>query len=157
MPKPKPHKPGPISQDWNTLKDLDRKALADLWQQAFGRPIPPKLYKPMVVLLLAYRLQELLFGGLTPETQRYLASLTPRPTEGRTRGTPTRRLKPGTRLVRTWQGRTYTVTVADKGFVYEGEIHKSLSTLARNITGTAWSGPKFFGLKVAAPTKAAQA
>jgi hypothetical protein len=157
MPKPKPHTPGPISQDWNTLKELDRKALADLWQQAFGRPIPPKLYKPMVVLLLAYRLQELRFGGLTPDTQRYLASLTPRPTEGRTRGTPTRRLKPGTRLVRSWQGRTYTVTVADKGFLYEGETHKSLSTLARKITGTAWSGPKFFGLKVAATAKAAQA
>jgi hypothetical protein len=57
-----------------------------------------------------------------------------------------RRLKPGTRLLRAWQGKTYTVTVADPGFIYEGKTYGSLSVVAREITGTPWSGPAFFGL-----------
>ncbi|QNN68766.1 DUF2924 domain-containing protein [Thermomonas carbonis] len=66
-----------------------------------------------------------------------------------------RRLKPGTRLLRAWQGKTYTVTVADPGFVYEGKTYGSLSVIAREITGTPWSGPVFFGLKKVASAKAA--
>src|SRR5207253_2232691 len=56
-------------------------------------------------------------------------------------------LKPGTRLVREWQGRTYEVLVLDRGFSWQGTHYRSLSALARKITGTAWSGPLFFGLK----------
>lgn len=139
---------------WDTLQSLDRKALAEAWQRAFSRPLPPKLYKNTVVLLLGYRLQELKLGGLSPQTQRYLNALLPR-ANGAKSTAPRRRLKPGTQLQRTWQGRTYVVTVADNGFTYAGKTYASLSIIARTITGTAWSGPAFFGLKDAKTAKAA--
>lgn len=137
----------PALPHWDTLNDLDRKGLAATWQQAFGRPVPPKLYKNTVVALLAYRLQELEFGGLSPQTRRYLNSLLPR-SIGDKASTPPRRLKPGTRLQRLWQGRTYNVTALEGGeYEYLDKRYASLSVIARTITGTAWSGPAFFGLK----------
>lgn len=137
----------PALPHWDTLNDLDRKGLAAAWQQAFDRPIPPKLYKSTVVALLAYRLQELKFGGLSPQTCRYLNALLPRPSGGKA-APPPRRLKPGTRLQRIWQGRTYSVTVLEEGeYEYLGKRYASLSVIARTITGTAWSGPAFFGMK----------
>lgn len=149
MPKPRPRKPAPLPEHWDDLKTMDRKALADLWQRAFGRPIPPKLYKSMVVMLLGYRLQELALGGLSPQTQRHLNALLPRASGGKA-ARPVRRLKPGTRLQRTWQGRAYSVTVMEDGYEYIGKRYASLSVIARTITGTPWSGPAFFGLKVKA-------
>lgn len=146
MPKATP----PDLPHWDTLKDLDRKALAAAWQQAFDRPIPPRLYKATVVALLGYRLQELTFGGLSPDTRRYLNRLLPRSSGGKA-ASPPRRLKPGTRLQRVWQGRTYSVTVLEGGeYEYLGKRYTSLSVIARTITGTAWSGPAFFGLKTKA-------
>lgn len=136
----------PALPHWDDLLNLDRKALAAAWLQAFDRPIPPKLYKSTVVLLLAYRLQELKLGGLSSETRRYLNALLPRANGGKA-AQPVRRLKPGTRLQRSWQGRPYTVTVTEDGFEYAGQTYASLSVIARTITGTAWSGPAFFGLK----------
>jgi hypothetical protein len=102
----------------------------------------------LAALLLRFHEQETAYGGLSPEVEAYLASLLPKP---RGRGpqaapTPVRRLKPGTRLLRAWRGQTYTVTVADPGFIYEGQTYNSLSVIAREITGTPWSGPAFFGL-----------
>lgn len=136
----------PALPHWDMLNDLDRKGLAAVWQHAFDQPIPPKLYKSTVVALLAYRLQELKFGGLSPNARRYLNSLLPRSSGGKA-AAPPRRLKPGTRLQRIWQGRTYSVTVLEEGYEYLGERYASLSVIARTITGTAWSGPAFFGLK----------
>lgn len=143
----------PALPHWNDLKDLDRKGLADAWQSAFGRPIPPKLFRNTVIPILAYRLQAMKFGDLSPVTERYLASLLPR-ADGKPTRAPPRRLKAGTRLLRTWQGRTYTVTVTDDGFIWGGMTYRSLSVIARKITGTAWSGPAFFGTK---STKGAKA
>jgi len=137
----------PALPHWDTLNDLDRKGLAATWQQAFDRPIPPRLYKNTVVMLLGYRLQELKFGGLSPATRRHLASLLPRAQGGRGSASPPRRLKPGTRLQRSWQGRSYSVTVMESGYEYLGKHYASLSVIARTITGTPWSGPAFFGLK----------
>ncbi len=137
----------PALPHWDTLNDLDRKGLAATWQQAFDRPIPPRLYKNTVVMLLGYRLQELELGGLSPETRRHLASLLPKSSGGRGNPAPLRRLKPGTRLQRTWQGRAYSVTVMEKGYEYLGKQYASLSVIARTITGTPWSGPAFFGLR----------
>lgn len=132
-----------------------RRDLAAAWQTAFGRPLSPKMRRPLAALLLQFHDQETAHGGLSPQVEDYLASLLPKP---RGRGpqaapAPVRRLKPGTRLLRAWQGKTYTVTVADPGFVYEGKTYGSLSVIAREITGTPWSGPAFFGLKKAAARK----
>lgn len=146
MPKPAGRKPTAPVDDWTTLKDLSRKSLAEAWYRAFNSPIPPKLFRNTAIPLLAYRLQELQHGGLSPAAERHLAALLPKP-DGSPAPKPVRRLKQGTRLLRTWQGRTYTVTVADNGFIWDGHTYRSLSVIARKITGTAWSGPAFFGLK----------
>ena len=143
----------PALPHWDTLPALTRKQLAAAWQQAFGRPLPPKLYKNTVIMLLGYRLQELALGGLSSQTQRYLSSLLPR--SNGTQAVVLRRPKPGTQFQRTWQGRLYTVTVAGNGFIYGGKTYASLSVIARTITGTPWSGPAFFGLRDAKTKKAA--
>ena len=134
---------------------LARPALEVLWQAAFKRPLSPKMRRPLAAQLLRFHHQEAAHGGLPPEVEAYLASLLPK-TRGRrpqAPPTPLRRLKPGTRLLRTWRGQTYTVTVADPGFIYEGTTYGSLSVVAREITGTPWSGPVFFGLKKAKPAE----
>jgi hypothetical protein len=93
-------------------------------------------------------MQELAGGGLRPEPQRQLRRIAQQFKET---GAATIRarpeLKPGTRLVREWQGRTYDVLVLDDGFSWQGTRYRSLSAIARKITGTPWSGPLFFGLK----------
>ena len=90
--------------------------------------------------MIAYRLQERAFGGLDRESLRVLDGL------ARHGGSPRRRLKPGTVLVRDYQGQRHTVTVVNDGFDWQGAIYPSLSAIARAITGTAWSGPRFFAL-----------
>ncbi|GHC08921.1 hypothetical protein GCM10010080_24990 [Thermomonas carbonis] len=134
-----------------------RPELAAAWQAAFNRPLSPKMRRPVAALLLRFHAQEVAHGGLSAPVEAYLATLLPK---RRGQGpqavpAPMRRLKPGTRLLRAWQGKTYTVTVADPGFVYEGKTYGSLSVIAREITGTPWSGPVFFGLKKVASAKAA--
>jgi hypothetical protein len=93
-------------------------------------------------------MQEVALGGLRPEPQRQLRQIAQ---ELKQTGAAARRfrpqLKPGTRLIREWQGRTYEVVVLDDGCSWQGARYRSLSAIARKITGTAWSGPLFFGLK----------
>jgi hypothetical protein len=98
--------------------------------------------------MIAYRLQERAFGGLDRESLRFLDGL------ARHDGSPRRRLKPGTVLVRDYQGQRHTVTVVTDGFDWQGATYPSLSAIARAITSTAWSGPRFFAL---APAKGARA
>jgi hypothetical protein len=93
-------------------------------------------------------MQEIVFGGLRPEHQRQLRQFAQQFKEtGEIRRRARLELKSGTRLVRAWQGRTYEVLVLDDGFSWQGTHYPSLSAVARKITGTAWSGPLFFGLK----------
>ena len=97
---------------------------------------------------VAYRMQELTLGGPRPQTQRRLRQIVQEfKKTGATRVRTGPELKPGTRLLREWQGRTYEVLVLDDGFSWQGKHYRSLSAIARKITGTAWSGPLFFGLK----------
>ena len=108
---------------------------------------PPRISRDLLVLGIAYRLQEIEHGGLGKATLRKLRTLakTLRAT-GRVGPTPSLSLKPGARLVREWHGRTHTVTVTEDGFDYAGTSYPSLSKIAKKITGTHWSGPRFFGL-----------
>jgi hypothetical protein len=106
--------------------------------------------------LLAYRLQEQAFGGLKPAYKRRLRQLAESFEQNPSRIVKTvspARIKPGTRLIRQWDGQTHQVTVAEEGFEYKGERYKSLSEIARLITGTRWSGPLFFGLKQSAKNR----
>jgi hypothetical protein len=104
--------------------------------------------RELLIRAIAYRMQEVVLGGLRPEQQRQLRQIAEELKEG---GQATIRLrpqlKPGTRLIREWRGRTYEVVVLDDGFSWQGTQCSSLSAIARKITGTAWSGPLFFGLK----------
>ena len=98
--------------------------------------------------VLAYRLQEVAFGGLKPATRRRLQQIAKAlAADPRASIVDSPSIKPGTRLVREWKGRPHTVTVVEDGFQYSGKRYSSLSEIARLITGTRWSGPLFFGLK----------
>jgi hypothetical protein len=122
------------------LRSLALDALRRRWRVVFGRMPPAALSKDLLGRMIAWRLQEQAFGGLDRESLRFLDGL------ARHGGSPRRRLKPGTVLVRDYQGQRHTVTVAADGFNWQGTTYGSLSAIARAITGTAWSGPRFFAL-----------
>ena len=101
----------------------------------------------MLVRSIAYRTQQLAYGGLSKATQRRLLALTKElQTNGSIASDPGPRAKPGTRLVREWRGKTHTVVVTEEGFEYAGKSYSSLSKIAQTVTGAHWSGPRFFGL-----------
>jgi hypothetical protein len=98
--------------------------------------------------MLAYRIQELEHGGLSTKTRNRLRQLAKAFESNPECPMPIAiRIKPGTRLIRQWQGKTHEVTVAESSYEYRGARYSSLSEIARLITGTRWSGPLFFGLK----------
>jgi Protein of unknown function (DUF2924) len=105
--------------------------------------------RELLVNAIAWHLQARQFGGLAPSVHRKLERLA----AAITRGDPVRplsatdRLRPGTTLERTWRGETHIVTVVANGFTYRGQRYRSLSQIARRITGTRWNGPAFFGLR----------
>jgi Protein of unknown function (DUF2924) len=122
------------------VRSLALDALRRRWRVVFGRTPPAGLSKDLLGRMIAWRMQEQAFGGLDRESLRFLEGL------ARHGGSPRRRLKPGTVLVRDYQGQRHTVTVAPDGFDWQGATYPSLSAVARAITGTAWNGPRFFGL-----------
>ncbi len=141
----------PLSPDNASITSTDRVTRSDQalrWQHAFGRPMPPRIHRALAADCLMYEQQVQAVRGLSRHTERALAALLPsQESTLASRPQAPRRFKPGTRLLRTWQGRTYTVTVADPGFLFAGRTYRSLSVIAQEITGTPWSGPAFFGLR----------
>ena len=116
------------------------------WRRLFHAE-PPRLSRDIMTRAIAYRLQEISEGGLSKVTQRRLTTLANQlETDGRIAPLPGPRIKPGSRLVREWHGRTHTVSVTDDGFEFQGETYRSLTKIAFDITGAKWSGPRFFGL-----------
>ncbi len=134
------------------LTALQVASTADLkqqWRNIFAAE-PPPYNRPYLQSRLAYRIQELAYGGLRPETKARLEALGEQLDGGnivlrriRADGRPLA----GTQLVREWQGVQHVVTVLRDGFEFEGRPYRSLSALARHITGTRWNGWTFFGLK----------
>jgi hypothetical protein len=128
------------------LPHLDLGELRKLWCQLYKTEAAPRLSRELLVRAVAYRMQEVASGGPRPELQRQLPQIGLEPLQtGRLRIRP--QLKSGTRLMPEWQGRNYEVLVLDDGFSWQGTHYRSLSAIARKITGTAWSGPLFFGLR----------
>jgi hypothetical protein len=127
------------------------------WRRVY-RASPPRLTPDLLLRGIAHRLQERAYGGLSPATARELQRLAKRLEHGgELAAKPEVRLKPGTRLIRSWSGTTYSVLVTDDGFLL-GEAHfTSLSQIAESITGAHWSGPRFFGIRAAAATTGAAA
>jgi hypothetical protein len=132
--------PPAIEAEITHLRSLAPDALRRHWRVIFGRTPPADLSKDLLGRMIAYRLQERAFGGLDRESLKFLAGL------ARHGSAPRRRFKPGTMLVRDYQGQRHTVTVVPDGFDWQGTTYSSLSAIARAITGTAWSGPRFFAL-----------
>ncbi|PAQ12278.1 DUF2924 domain-containing protein [Mesorhizobium temperatum] len=130
------------------LKTMDIIALKKMWRDLFAAE-PPPYNRKFLESRLAYRVQELAYGGLKPETLKRLAALAedlePRSRERGTRSD--NRPIAGTRLMREWQGVEHCATVLADSYEYEGRPYKSLSAIARAITGTRWNGLVFFGLK----------
>ena len=132
-----------IEAEVDRVRSLGLDAVRKHWNSTFGTPPPVGITKDILGRMIAYRIQEEAFGGLDRETIRLLDSLV----RGRKSDELDRRLMPGTVLIREYRGERHTVTVAPGGFVWQGATYSSLSTIARAITGTAWNGPRFFGLR----------
>ena len=130
------------------LPKLDIRALREEWRFLYKTDASPHLSRELLIRAVAYRMQEIALGGLRPEPQRQLRQIAQ---ELKQTGAAAKRfrpqLRPGIRLIREWQGRTYEVVVVDDGLSWQGTHYRSLSAIARKITGTAWSGPLFFALK----------
>ncbi len=132
------------------IADLSKAGIADLrerWKTLFGKEPLGHIGRSLMIRTIAYRLQEMAFGGLKPSTQRVLDRIGVSRSEAALEPTPKRRASAGTVLIRQWQGVSHRVTVLDHDVVYRGRRYKSLSEVARTITGTHWSGPLFFGLR----------
>lgn len=144
----------PIGTDPTVEAELDRlpaTPIADLrkrYHELF-RIEPPKAFGPdLLRRSIAHRIQEKAYGGLPPPVKRQLDQMV-RAASGKPAGRLElpQRIKPGSELVRTWNRRTYRVTVMADGFVHSGKTFASLSEIAFAITGTKWNGPRFFGLR----------
>ena len=141
--------PDPIPARLVALKTTSTPDLKKQWRQLFETE-PPAFNRRYLESRLAYRIQELAYGGLKPETVRRLEKLGEELDGGNVTTRKMRAdLKPiaGTRLIREWQGVEHLVTVTADGFEWQGRPYKSLSAIARAITGTRWNGWTFFGLK----------
>jgi len=139
-----------MNERLSRLQELDSAALREEWRR-LCRSEPPRISRDLLMRAIAYRLQELAFGGLPKWARQSLAGsaidsdLSDRGAPAPKQAEP--RLKPGARLIREWRGRTQTVIVLDDRFEFEGRPYRSLTQIARAITGAHWSGPRFFGLK----------
>jgi hypothetical protein len=131
------------------LRGLSRSELLELWGELYKKPAPTGIRREILVPFLAYRIQENTYGGLKPQVLaelRRVAKALDR--DGSSTAPLVRtRLKTGTRLFREWRGHTHEVFVTESGYEYRSVSYRSLSEIARKITGTRWSGPAFFGLK----------
>ena len=137
---------GVTKEALSRLPELDLRRLRELWCELYKTA--PRLSRELIMRAVAYRIQELASGGLRPELQRQLHQIALELQQtGRATMRPRPQLKPGTRLLREWQGRSHEVLVLNDGFSWQATHYRSLSAIARKITGTAWSGPLFFGLR----------
>ena len=137
-----------LSRKLAELTELDTASLRREWRRLYRSRPPRHIRRDLLILAIAWKLQERVHGGLTAAQKRKLAGIAEELRKnGDLSGSPAIRVKPGMRLVREWRGETHTVLVLEDGFEWNGERRRSLSTIAREITGTRWSGPLFFGLK----------
>jgi hypothetical protein len=164
-----------IEQEVAALGDLTREELTARWMKAYRCPPPKGVKRGLLERAAAWHLQAKYLGGLSPAARKAIrdagklgngrGNAPGKLVDGRDvrkadagvltsnsarRGTlplvQVPALRPGTRLVREWNGRTHAVDVGEDGFVFDGKTYRSLSAIAKRITGAHWSGPRFFGL-----------
>jgi Protein of unknown function (DUF2924) len=132
------------------LKTARRNELLALWTASLGSPPRFRASREVLASALAWHLQERKFGGLKAATKRKLraiASSQRRKKRARSLAPPAANLRPGTVIIKHWRGTQHVVMALADGFQHQGKVYSSLSQLAREITGTRWNGPAFFGLR----------
>lgn len=134
-----------MNADAEALTMLPREDLVAAWHDVIGRHPPKGISQRLMIRAVAHAKQERAYGGLPDGVARRLERLMAgEPVERPQAAGP---LSAGTRLIREWNGVTHTVDVVPDGFIWNGEQYRSISAIARAITGARWSGPRFFGLK----------
>ncbi len=134
-------KPAGIAETLVLLQAMELDQLQQEWQRRLGAPTPGRMSAAFMRRVIAHRIQEQAHGGLSDAVRRKLKAIAACDEKP---AAPA--LKTGSRLVREWNGVTHQVEVADTGFTWRGRTFRSLSAVAREITGARWSGPRFFGL-----------
>jgi hypothetical protein len=137
-----------LENDIAALPELSLGELRARWTVLTGQPAPKSFRTKFLARAVAYQMQCKAFGGLPEATKARLREIAAAASDGTfDAATAGPRIKPGTKLVRTWHGETHNVLVLENGFSWKGEHHSSLSAIAKAITGTSWNGWSFFGLK----------
>jgi hypothetical protein len=144
-PKRRPRQsPSTLEAELQQLITASRSELAQMWLEHFGQPLPKAISRKLIERILAYNLQVRHLGGLSKKAHRALMAIGSKERNAASR--PTLSLRPGTRLIREWRGQTHVVEVLETGLLWNGTVQRSLSAIASAITGTRWSGRRFFGL-----------
>jgi hypothetical protein len=143
-----------MERDVASLPTLDTAALRQRWKALFGTDPSPHFGRSVLVRAISYRIQEIAIGALKQATQRLLDRIAEGRSETVLDRIPKRRVNAGTVLMRQWGGVTHRVIVLEHSVTYRNRRYKSLSEVARAITGARWSGPVFFGLKPRAQEEA---
>ena len=164
---PPPPAADPLDAEIAGLRNLSLEDLRRRWRQETSKQAPDHLPKFLLLHMLAYRLQADIFGDLDRESRDLLDEIADAVAQEKVGGmeagtganiivprVKSRRLKPGTVLVREHEGTLHRVTILEKEFGWNGMVHDSLSAIAKSITGTAWNGPRFFGLRQKPPAPA---
>jgi len=137
-----------LASEIESLSKLGTDEIRERCKAMFGKAPSRDISRSFLTRAIAYRLQEKVFGGLKPSTRRLLEGFTDDRADGSALAAAPSRIVPrGAVLVREWRGISHQVSVLEKGFRFRGKRYRSLSEVAREITGTRWSGPLFFGLK----------
>jgi hypothetical protein len=137
-----------LAEELKILTRLGREDLIVWWVALYGGAPPPRISRNLMIRAVAYKMQERVHGGLSASTRRALTDKSPSATT-----LPPPETRPGTVLLREWRGVTHQVAVVEGGVLYRGKRRRSLSEVARLITGSRWSGPTFFGLKQKGPAQ----
>ncbi len=136
-----------VSARLHALEQMDYATLRSEWRRLYRSPPPKRVARNLLMLGVAWKIQEQAYGGQSAATKRRLADLAKAmEQDGDITRNRVARLKPGAKLVREWRGVAHTVIVLEEGFEWNGRQSRSLSAIAREITGVRWSGPRFFGL-----------
>jgi len=130
------------------LQQMTSAALKIEWETLYHSQPPPSIHRVLLMQAISFKYQEGLFGGLSPVMKRKLKGLATQLENNNLQPfDPGINLKSGARLIREWHGKSYSVTVLEEGFDFNGQTYSSLSKIAKKITGTTWSGPRFFGIQ----------
>jgi hypothetical protein len=141
--------PDDVSAQIEALQEMSVHDLRSLWEKVFGYQAPATAKSTFLRRAIAWKIQVKAHGGVKPETHKLLLRIAKDPSLAKSPkvSDAVPEIKPGTRLLRSWDGKTHEVIVTPQGYLWRGKTWKSLSRIAREITGTSWSGPTFFGLK----------